>query len=339
MSSHTFLEAQFAAMKAHFNATYATTPSEICTSCFRLGEYGPVHKCVVSGGRTACDNCHFRGLQCFAIPSEGHSVVSFYLTRASEIMCRKEADGRDYEIVMKELRNMLMGMARTIRFDGSLRLKPFVDGGPEATVTPDEGMDLFNARRFFAGGLPLGFPLRAAPTINPSPPPPQSHHGSPRPPTHPLCWALPPRPRRRRRPPLARRHPRQRHHMGAPLPPNTPSASRVCWEQAQLADQPRRGWNWQMSKSSSAYQPQEPGKWWSVSREEFRGFSSTIAATSVAAKGATSPSPGKQCYVQNWTDAIMNLLITKNFSDLCKQLKKVCRNDDVLFVKEDLQYL
>ncbi|EER41764.1 predicted protein [Histoplasma capsulatum H143] len=159
-------QAQFTAMKAHFEATYATRSSEICTSCFRLGEFGPVHKCVVSAGRMACDNCHFRGIQCFAIPQEANSAVEFYLRRASEIMCRKEADGRDYEIVTTDLKEILMAVEKMICFYGSLRLHPFVAGGLEGIVTPSAGIDLFNARRFFEAGLPLGFPLCAAPTIN-----------------------------------------------------------------------------------------------------------------------------------------------------------------------------
>ncbi|QSS48869.1 hypothetical protein I7I53_09061 [Histoplasma capsulatum var. duboisii H88] len=79
MSSNLTPKVQYVAMRAHFNTNYATNSQEICTSCFRLGEFGSVHKCVVSVGCMACDNCHFCGLKCFAIPIEINSIINFYL--------------------------------------------------------------------------------------------------------------------------------------------------------------------------------------------------------------------------------------------------------------------
>ncbi|KAG5294024.1 hypothetical protein I7I50_04621 [Histoplasma capsulatum G186AR] len=66
MSTH---ELEFAVLKAHFDTHYATKPEEVCAGCLRVAEYGPLRKCIVSGVRKSCDNCHFRGIKCCAVCS------------------------------------------------------------------------------------------------------------------------------------------------------------------------------------------------------------------------------------------------------------------------------
>ncbi|EEH06947.1 predicted protein [Histoplasma capsulatum G186AR] len=156
MSTH---ELEFAVLKAHFDTHYATKPEEVCAGCLRVAEYGPLRKCIVSGVRKSCDNCHFRGIKCCAILKESHSIVEFYIRRSCEVMCRKQGDNDDYHNVMKELKSTLRAANDLVRFYKGVTMEPFVEGGPRVVVGADDGVDLRNASRFFDEELPMGFPL------------------------------------------------------------------------------------------------------------------------------------------------------------------------------------
>ncbi|PGH05648.1 hypothetical protein GX51_02807 [Blastomyces parvus] len=75
------LTEQFTALDAHYNTHYATRAREGCGCCLHPSEGGPLHRCIVSPLHHACDNGHFRGLKCYAIPNESYSIVDYYIRR------------------------------------------------------------------------------------------------------------------------------------------------------------------------------------------------------------------------------------------------------------------